>query len=139
MPEEEIPRSIPIVLDTSVVSLLFRGSAQALYYNQQMGGRLAVVSLQTLEELWFGAAKSGWSEQRKSVLQRHLDQYGVEWVTPELVQISAGLRAQRESAGRRLERADAWIAATALLLDCPLATHDRDFSGIPNLQVVSAS
>ena len=43
-----------------------------------------------------------------------------------------------ELAGRRLSVADAWIAATALYLGCPLATHDRDFIGIPNLRLITA-
>lgn len=29
-------------------------------------------------------------------------------------------------------------AATAIMLNCPPATHDRDFSGIPGLEVVQA-
>lgn len=29
-------------------------------------------------------------------------------------------------------------AATAIMMDRPLASHDRDFSGIPGLEVVQA-
>ena len=32
--------------------------------------------------------------------------------------------------GRRLEAGDAWIAATAKMLDAPLLTHDKDFSPV---------
>ena len=37
-----------------------------------------------------------------------------------------------QAAGRRIETADAWIAATALLYDAPLATHNgSDYLGVP--------
>jgi predicted nucleic acid-binding protein len=37
--------------------------------------------------------------------------------------------------GRRIETADAWIAATALLSDAPLLTHNKaDYLGVPGLR-----
>ena len=98
-----------------------------------------VVSFQTIEELWHGAFKDGWGEQRRFYLADHLERYQVMWPNDEIVEICARLRAAREHAGRRLETADAWIAATAIYLDCPLASHDRDFSGIPNLTLIQRS
>ena len=44
------------------------------------------------------------------------------------------LRARR--IGRELSAADAWIAATAVLLNCPLLSHDRDFGNLPGLEVI---
>ena len=40
--------------------------------------------------------------------------------------------------GRRLEADDAWVAATASLLNLPLLTHDKDFRdlGYPGLTVI---
>ena len=60
------------------------------------------------------------------------------WPNDRLVNVCAQLRADRKVAGRTLQSADAWIAATAILLQCPLASHDRDFSGIPGLTVIQA-
>jgi len=41
-------------------------------------------------------------------------------------------------AGRRLETADAWIAATAVLYNAPLITHNAsDYLGVPGLQVIT--
>ncbi len=127
-----------IVVDTSVVSLLIRRDSRAVYYQDRLAGRRAVISFQTLEELWFGAYKGGWGDRRKNRLRRDLDQYEVVWPSPEIVHISAHLRSEREGAGRRLNTADAWVAATAILLDCPLAAHDRDFARIPDLEIVRA-
>jgi predicted nucleic acid-binding protein len=37
-----------------------------------------------------------------------------------------------------IDTADAWIAATALALNCPLVTHDAaDFAGVPGLKIIS--
>ena len=127
-----------IVLDTSVVSYIFREDDRASYYFEQARGRRAVISFQTLEELWHGVYTGGWGHKRKNKLVGHIKQYTVIWSSAELVNICAQLRAERKAAGRALQSADAWIAATAILLQCPLASHDRDFSGIPGLAVIQA-
>lgn len=54
------------------------------------------------------------------------------------VRISAHLRSERERVGRRLNTGDAWVAATALLLECPFASDDHDFSDIPDLELIQA-
>lgn len=127
-----------VVVDTSVVSYLFNDSGPSGYYANQILGKNLVVSFQTLEEAQFGALKDNWGARRKSELERHLQQYDVIWPNPDLVAISAHLRRNREQAGRKLNTADAWIAATALLLECPLASHDGDFVGIPDLELIRA-
>ena len=41
-------------------------------------------------------------------------------------------------AGRRIETADAWIAATALLYEASLVTHNgSDYLGVPGLKLIS--
>ena len=131
-----MPQPGLVVLDTSVVSMLLRGGAEAEPYRCEITGLRAVISFQTLEEMWFGAIKGGWGTYRRNRLSLHLDQFAVVWPTPEMAEISANLRSDREKAGRRLHTADAWIAATAIMLNCPLASHDRDFGKIPNLQFI---
>ena len=127
-----------VVLDTSVVSLFLRNAGQAGYYIREIAGRRVVISFQTYEEALFGAVKGGWGARRVSQLRGQLDQYELLGVTPELIDICAHLRSERESAGRALKTADAWIAASALLLRCPLATTDSDFLGIPALELIRA-
>ncbi len=68
----------------------------------------------------------------------HLEQYEIIWPNAELVERCARLRCESKATGRRLEMADGWITATALLLKCPLASNDRDFSRVPNLQVIKS-
>lgn len=125
-----------IVLDTSVVSLLFKGDERANFYLPHMTGRRVVVSFQTIEEAWYGAYKARWGARQRNKLELHLDQYEVVWPDKETADISANLRVYRDRAGDRLNVADAWIAATALRLSCPLASEDGDFDNIPDLQLI---
>lgn len=128
-----------VVLDTSVVSLLMRERAQSDYYRAQIANRRLALSFQTMEELWHGAYHANWGEVRQDELAQQLGYYEIIWPNSRLVDICARLRAERKRAGRELGMADAWIASTALMLNCPLATHDRDFEGIPNLELVQAA
>ena len=127
-----------IVLDTNVVSYIFSGDDRARYYIEQIRGRRALISFQTLEELWYGAFAKGWGERRMHELVRHLEQYEIVWAGPKLAKVCARLRSERRAVGREMNSADAWIAATAILLKCPLASHDGDFSEIPGLELIQS-
>lgn len=127
-----------IVLDTSIVSYIFKRDTRARYYEEHTRGSDLAISFQTLEEILFGARISGWGQRRINELLRHLERYEVVWPNEEMAELSAILRGERRARGRALDTADAWIAATALALDCPLASHDRDFSDIPGLEVIRA-
>lgn len=128
----------PVVVDTSVVSILFRRDSQAPFYEAQLASKRLSISFQTLEEVWHGAAYAGWGDQQKRELQRHLERYEVAWPDEKTVHICAELRAKRKKKGRELDTADAWIAATAISLGCPLVADDRDFVGIENLALIRA-
>ena len=127
-----------IVLDSVVVSYIYNGDTRAAYYLDQTKGLRALISFQTLEESLTGAYLRGWGGRRMAEFERYLDQYEVIWPNSGLVDVCASLRSEREKAGRTLTPADAWFAATALYLKCPLASHDRGFRGIPNLRLIQA-
>ena len=127
-----------VVLDTCVVSSLMSGDATAAYYRAELQGLRAAISFQTREEALFGALRRRWGSARMNALRTHLDQYEVVAGSLELTEISASLRSERERAGRQMKTADAWIAATALLSDCPLASGDGGFVGIPGLELIRA-
>ena len=125
-----------VVADSNIVSYIARKSPIADYYLPHLAGRQVVISFQTWEEALFGAYLASWGEQRVDALKRQMGQYQVHWPDPELIDFCAWLRAERRANGREMKLADAWIAATALYLDCPLASHDGDFRGIPGLQLI---
>ena len=49
------------------------------------------------------------------------------------MEVCSRLRVEQERKGRALQTADAWIAATALLLNCSLAYEDKDFHKVSDL------
>ena len=78
-----------VVLDTSVVSLIMRGSAQADYYSAQIVNHHSVLSFQTVEELWHGSYYDNWGTRRQDVLAMLLRQYEVIWPDADLVDVCA--------------------------------------------------
>ena len=127
-----------IVLDSNVVSYVFNRDPLAHYYLERLRDARQFISFQTLEEAWYGAHSRGWGATRRQDLSSHLERYEIIWPDTDLVEVCARLRAERRTAGRELNMADAWIAATAILLDCSLASHDGHFVGIPSLQLIRA-
>ena len=125
-----------VVADSNLVSYIARKSPIADYYLPHLAGRQIVISFQTREEALFGAYLAQWGERRVNDLKLQLEQYEVSWPNPGMVDLCARLRADRRAAGREIQIADAWVAATALYLGCPLASHDGDFENIPGLQLI---
>ena len=125
-----------VVADTTVVSFLLNRSDEAAYYEERLRGRRVVISFQTMEEMWFGAYRRSWGSRRLAALAEHLAHYGVVMPNEALIRETAQLRARQERIGRRISIPDAWIAATALMLGCPLAAHDRDYSDIEGLSLI---
>ena len=132
----------PYVLDTPVASFLIdkRPELTAYEYYLDHAGSL-YISFQTVAELKFGALKRNWSEQRQQKLTRFLSGVHVVGYTEALAEKWAVVMLEARQAGRRLEAGDAWVAATALLLDIPLLTHDGDFEveACPSITVYRAS
>lgn len=94
-----------VVVDTDVVSFLFKNHPLARLYEEHLRGRTLLLSFMRLAELDRWAIQYQWGETRR---------------------------------GRRIECADAWIAATALLHDVPLVTHNRgDYAGVTGLNLLS--
>ena len=131
------PDPPPIIVDTNVVSYLYRNNPIGRPYLARMDAHRAVISFQTYEELIFGALNANWGQRRRDRLLRYLDtEYVMIEALQDLVKVCASLRAQSRRIGRELSAADAWIAATAVLLNCPLLSHDRDFGNLPGLEVI---
>ena len=128
----------PVVVDTNVVSYIYRKSPVATPYLEKMARRRAVISFQTYEEILYGVLHSNWGERRRHELLSYVDAtYEMVGYDRELVNACASLRADAAGRGRALTQADAWIAATAILLRCPLLSHDRDFGSPPKLDVIN--
>jgi tRNA(fMet)-specific endonuclease VapC len=128
----------PVVLDTDVVSFLFKGDSRAQSYIQDLHNRQWLVSFMTEAELEQWALLANWNAQRISLLRTFLQRFAVIPSSRDLVLKWAEVMVAGRRSGRRIENADAWIAATALLYEAPLLTHNKsDYLGVPALQLAS--
>ncbi len=57
-----------VVVDTSVVSIIYNHDDRTPYYERPLAGRRSLISFQTLEELWFGTHKNDWGSGVKPAL-----------------------------------------------------------------------
>ena len=127
-----------MLVDTDVFSYVVEGHPFAERYSHHLNGRVNLLSFQTVAEVLQGAYQSNWGDARLSALREELERYVIAPFRMEMVERFARLRAHRRRIGREIETADAWIAATALWLECPLVTHNRrHFLDIPELDVLS--
>ena len=126
------------VLDTSVASLMYDASPLYLPYDGHVQSASIFVSFQTVGEMRFGARKSSWGIARRQRLEAFLTSLQVVGYTDELAHHWAQIMHEAQTVGRRLEAGDGWIAATALLLNAPLLTHDKDFDAqaCPSITIV---
>ncbi len=125
------------VLDTSVARLLYAASPLLPAYSVHLQNTKPVISFQTVAEMRYGALKSNWGAERRRKLEAFLASLQVIEYTDELANRWAEVMLQARTAGRRMEAGDAWIAATAALLNAPLLTHDKDFGieALPSITI----
>lgn len=127
------------LLDTDVVSFLFKGDTRALKYASLIEGNRVAISFMTVAELFEWAAVRKWGRWRLTQLEKTLAGYIVVPSDVELCRTYGVLRAQLQAVGKTIASQDAWIAATALRHGLPLVTHNpSDFRSIAGLEVLSA-
>jgi predicted nucleic acid-binding protein len=130
----------PVVLDTDVVSFLFKGDRRAQSYIPHLRDRQWLISFMTQAELEQWALLSNWSPKRIEWLRVFLGRFVIVPSSRDLVLKWAEAMVAARRNGRRLETADAWIAATAVLHYAPLISHNaRDYLGVPKLKLITES
>jgi tRNA(fMet)-specific endonuclease VapC len=127
-----------VVVDTDVVSFLFKGDTRAEAYRQHLQSKMLAISFMTVAELYQWAYVRNWGERRLMRLEERLRSYVIVPYDHELCKQWARICADRQRLGKPISVQDAWIAATALRYGCPLVTHNGgDFADIAGLTVVS--
>jgi tRNA(fMet)-specific endonuclease VapC len=122
------------VLDTDVVSFVFKGDTRAELYLPLLEKREWLISFMTEAELEQWALLAKWSEKRVDWLHLFLDRFVVAPSSHDLALKWAEAMVSARRNGRRIESADACIAATALLCDATLPTHNKaDYAGVLGL------
>jgi len=127
----------PVLLDTNVVSFIQSGSGLGKRYESLIEGWDRHIALVTLGEMLHGAYWRGWGPSRTMEQWAFIGTLEIIIPTPAMASLAASFVSERRACGRPLEWNDAWIAATAVTCQCPLVTHDGDFTGLEGLYVIS--
>jgi tRNA(fMet)-specific endonuclease VapC len=127
-----------IVVDTDVASYIFNWHSLAQQYAAALRGSELILSFMTIAELRMGAISAGWGNRRRLLLEQFMQRFELVYVDNDLCTVWARIRADQRAAGRAMSPQNAWIAATALALDAPLATNNRrDFEHVQKLRLLS--
>jgi len=127
-----------VVADTNVISYILKGHTLGLSYSSLLAEHTTFVSFMTDAELQRWAYIRKWGEGRQGQLAELLRTFTVIHSDADLCNAWARAMTDARQRGRRIETADAWIAATALLHDAPLVTHNpTDFAGLPSLRLIT--
>lgn len=128
-----------VLVDTDVVSFLFKRDTRAALYEPHLNGTLQLISFMTLAELELWAAWRNWGKERRRNLRGYLSRYTLVFPDRDLCQKWAEVSARCRRDGNAIETADAWLAATALVYNVPLVTHNRKHYAVVNgLDLISA-
>ena len=128
----------PAVVDTDVLSFWQKHDTRGPDYSSALRGRTLVIAFQTVAEQLQWAEQGRWGEARRAQLERYLHNFVVYPYTIDLARRWALIKAAAVKSGHPIAAGDAWVASVALLLDAPLATHNRrDFERVGGLQLIS--
>jgi len=126
-----------VLLDTDVVSFLFKRDTRVADRLQLLEGETPCISFTTLAELYQWAYVRRWGESRVVQLEAWLSRFAVLPCDAQVCRQWAMVRVERQRQGRPISVQDAWIAACALRYHCALLTHNvADYVAIPGLNLV---
>jgi tRNA(fMet)-specific endonuclease VapC len=127
-----------ILLDTNIVSYLFKGDTRAALYEPHLLNRELAIAMMTVAELFQWAAVRSWGQARLRHLEETIQNYTILPVDIETCRLWAGVKVQRSAVGHPIPSQDAWIAATALRYQLSLVTHNPDdYQGISGLTLIA--
>jgi len=105
-----------------------------------IGGAELVLSFMTLAELRQGVIGANWGPHKRELLEMYLADFSVLHSDSSLCSAWAAIRSESVRKGRQISSADAWIAATAMILSAPLVTNNpKDYRHLDKLKLVSAA
>jgi predicted nucleic acid-binding protein len=130
-----------VIVDTDVASFIFKGDTRGALYDPHIDedDTLPAISFMTRAELEQWAVLHNWGQTKRDQLRAFIEDGFVTVDSNEaLCRMWAEIRGQAQRAGRHIETADAWIAATALLYNAGLVTHNAgDFDFLSGIQIIT--
>jgi len=101
-------------------------------------GSELIAAFMTLAEMRQGALDANWGPRKCAVLEAYLADFSVLHSDSLLCSTWAAVRNESTQKGHPISLADAWIAATALVLSAPLVTNNlKDYRHLNKLQIIS--
>jgi predicted nucleic acid-binding protein len=94
-----------VVIDTDVLSYLFKQDSRAESYQSHLDGKFGVISFMTLAELEVWANLRNWGPHRRAQLAAFLAPYAVINSSRELAQTWAAIRSQVMQTGHHIDTA----------------------------------
>ena len=132
-----LPNDI-VVVDTNIVSYIFKKDTRGVLYEPHIAGKLALIAAQTLAELELMPLKNNWGVKKHQALRDYAKKFVFVEANETICLFWAQIQARAKRIGRPVSVGDAWIGATALAYDAPLITHNPDdFKNIPNLAIIT--
>ena len=127
-----------VLLDTNIVSYLFKEDSRAQAYASDLLGNELAIAIMTVAELLQWAAVRNWGLAQTQRLEVAMNAYTLLPIDVETCRWWATVRVQRRAVGQPLAPQDAWIAATALRYNLPLITHNpSDYQQIAGLTLIT--
>ena len=116
------------LVDTNIVSILaLRGhSEERDYYRARLAGKRLVISFITVHEVMWGLADRDLGPRRRAEILTDLRKYEIRYASDALISASVQLRIACRH--QPLSFQDLFIASSAVALQCPFATDDRDLA-----------
>lgn len=137
-----MPPEPEFMADTNVVSYVITGHPLAAGYAPFIAdGRTVGISFQALAELRVGLRTQRWDRRQFDAVMSRFVAVPLSSLAERIwVDVRAeSIERQRREGIRAISAADAWIAATAMAVPCPLLTHNvRDFRQIRGLDLAAA-
>ena len=124
------------LLDSDICIYAMKRRSDSLLKRLDRFAPVSAISVIVYGELWFGRTASRRQDEATAYLAALLETIEVLPLPIEAATHYGRVRAELESAGRRIGANDTWIAAHALAEDLTLVTNNvRELSRVPDLRV----
>lgn len=125
-----------LIVDTDVVSMIFKEDTRCRLYLPAFRGERVGISFMTRAETERWKIGRSWGMARRFAWEKFSSRFLLMPVTEETCRLWAEIIEARNAIGEPIDFADAWIAATALEANCPLMTNNaRHFHHVDGLQL----
>src|SRR5947199_10039393 len=99
------------VIDTDVLSYLVKHDTRAIAYSLHLDGRVLIISFMTIAEIDLWRMQRNWGPDKTAALEESLRGFSIYHSSRPLSRVWAEITDAARRLGRRINVADAWIAA----------------------------